>query len=88
MLSETTVFIVPQHKIHLFNKAYNYVKILWCYMDKNFSVNAFVIDSGERYCLVVDRSSNLPEYYTNLFLTTQMRNRGMLLQLWWPQPAT
>ncbi|WP_349886345.1 site-specific integrase [Pantoea ananatis] len=45
-------------------------------MDKNFSVNAFVIDSGERYCLVMDRSSNLPEYYTNLFLTTQMRNRG------------
>lgn len=34
------------------------------------------MDSGERYCIVVDRSSGLPEYYPNLFLTTQIRNRG------------
>lgn len=45
-------------------------------MEKIYGVNTFVMDSGERYCLVVEHSSDLPEYYTNLFLTTQIRNRG------------
>ena len=35
------------------------------------------MDSGERYCLVVDRSSGLPLYYPNLYLTTQLRNRSV-----------
>lgn len=34
------------------------------------------MDSGERYCMVVDRSSGLPVYYPTLFLTTQIRNKG------------
>lgn len=45
-------------------------------MEKIYGVNTFVMDSGERYCLVVEQSSGLPEYYSNLFLTTQIRNRG------------
>lgn len=45
-------------------------------MEKLFGINTFVLDSGERYCLVVDRSSGIPEYYPNLFLTTQIRNKG------------
>ncbi|WP_145557055.1 tyrosine-type recombinase/integrase [Yersinia aldovae] len=45
-------------------------------MERNYGVSTFIMNSGERYCLVVDRSSGLPEYYPNLFLTTQSRNRG------------
>ena len=36
----------------------------------------FRSDSGERYCMVVDRASGLPMYYPTLFLTTQIRNKG------------
>ncbi|MFM4998192.1 tyrosine-type recombinase/integrase [Aeromonas sanarellii] len=45
-------------------------------MEKNYRVTTFVMDSGERYCMVVDRASGLPVYYPTLFLTTQIRNRG------------
>ncbi|MBL0550814.1 hypothetical protein JD551_17685 [Aeromonas caviae] len=45
-------------------------------MEKIYGVNQFVMQSGERYCLVVDRSSGLPVYYPNLYITTQIRNRG------------
>ncbi|HDT2137444.1 TPA: site-specific integrase, partial [Enterobacter roggenkampii] len=45
-------------------------------MKKLYGVTKFVMDSGERYCMVVDRSSGLPLYYPTLFLTTQIRNRG------------
>ncbi|EEQ7237911.1 TPA: tyrosine-type recombinase/integrase, partial [Escherichia coli] len=31
---------------------------------------------GERGCLILDKKSNLPTYYQNLFLTTDIRNRG------------
>ncbi|MCT6999897.1 site-specific integrase, partial [Salmonella enterica subsp. enterica serovar Abaetetuba] len=31
---------------------------------------------GERGCLILDKNSNLPAYYQNLFLTTDIRNRG------------
>ncbi len=49
-------------------------------MEKSYVVNTFVMDSGERYCLVVEQSSGLPEYYSNLFLTTQIRNcSGLML---------
>lgn len=36
---------------------------------------AFVMESGERYCLLLD-SSGLPSYYPNLYVTTQIRNRS------------
>ncbi len=45
-------------------------------MSKIFGVSRFVMDSGERYCLVVDRSTGLPIYYPNLFLVTQLRNKS------------
>lgn len=45
-------------------------------MKKNYGINTFIMDSGERYCLVVDHSTGLPEFYPNLFLTTQIRNKG------------
>ena len=36
-------------------------------MKDNYKVTTFVMDSGERYCMVVDRSSCLPVYYPTLF---------------------
>lgn len=44
-----------------------------------YGVTHFVMDSGERYCLVVDHSIGLPLYYPNLYLTTQLRNRSVAL---------
>jgi len=37
---------------------------------------AVVMESGERYCLLVD-SAGLPMYYPNLYVTTQVRNRSL-----------
>lgn len=34
------------------------------------------MSSGERGCLILDKKNNLPAYYQNLFLTTDIRNRG------------
>nr|WP_232012253.1 hypothetical protein [Cedecea lapagei] len=45
-------------------------------MEKNYRVTTFVMDSGERYCMVVDRASGLSMYYPTLFLTSQIRNKG------------
>ncbi len=42
-------------------------------------VKNFVMDTGERYCLLVDKSSNLPLYFPNLFITTQVRNKSLSL---------
>lgn len=42
-----------------------------------FGVSRFIMDSGERSCLVVDHSTCLPLYYPNLYLTTQLRNRSI-----------
>ena len=45
-------------------------------MKELYGVTKFVMDSGERYCMVVDRATGLPMYYPTLFLTTQIRNKG------------
>ncbi len=45
-------------------------------MAKAYGVSRFVMDSGERYCLVMERSTRLPLYYPNLYLTTQLRNKS------------
>lgn len=37
---------------------------------------SFAMNSGERYCLLVDREG-LPLYYPNLYVTTQVRNRSL-----------
>lgn len=45
-------------------------------MSRNFGTTTFKMDSGERYCHVIDRTTGLPEFYPNLYLTTQVRNRS------------
>lgn len=40
-------------------------------------IKSFVMQSGERYCLLVDGTSKLPLYYPNLFVTTQIRNNSL-----------
>jgi len=41
------------------------------------AIKTFVMNSGERYCLLVDVPSSIPLYYPNLFITTQIRNRSL-----------
>ncbi|NRN28199.1 integrase [Photorhabdus luminescens] len=43
-------------------------------MSTDYGTTTFLMNSGERYCLVIDRASGLPLHYPNLFLTTQLRN--------------
>ncbi|WP_244179668.1 hypothetical protein [Proteus genomosp. 4] len=44
-------------------------------MKNHYGLTTFIMDSGERYCMVMNRSSGLPVYYPTLYLTTQLRNR-------------
>ena len=41
-----------------------------------FGTTSFSMSSGERYCLVIDRVTELPIYHPNLFITTQLRNKS------------
>ena len=41
------------------------------------TLKAFVMESGERYCLLVDQQTSLPLYYPNLYITTQVRNNSL-----------
>lgn len=45
-------------------------------MRKSFGTTAFSMNSGERYCLVVDQITQPPVYHPNLFITTQIRNKS------------
>lgn len=45
-------------------------------MSNGYNTTTFLMDSGERYCLIIDQSTDLPVYYPNLFITTQIRNRS------------
>lgn len=45
-------------------------------MSDSFRTTSFSMSSGERYCLVIDRVTELPIYYPNLFITTQLRNKS------------
>jgi len=45
-------------------------------MSSNFGTTTFKMDSGERYCHVINLTTGLPEFYPNLYLTTQVRNRS------------
>ncbi len=40
-------------------------------------LKTFVMDSGERYCLLIDSHSDLPLFYPNLYVTTQIRNKSL-----------
>lgn len=35
------------------------------------------MQSGERYCLLIDEASGVPLFYPNLFITTQIRNKSL-----------
>jgi len=37
----------------------------------------FVMDTGERYCLLMDNLSGFPLFYPNLYITTQVRNKSL-----------
>lgn len=39
-------------------------------------IRSFVMQSGERFALIVEKSTGVPVYAANLFLTTQVRNCG------------
>ncbi|KPD21364.1 tyrosine-type recombinase/integrase [Idiomarina abyssalis] len=45
-------------------------------MSNDFGTTTFKMDSGERYCHVINLTTGLPEFYPNLYLTTQVRNRS------------
>lgn len=40
-------------------------------------LKTFVMESGERYCLLVNDESGMPLYYPNLYVTTQVRNKSL-----------
>lgn len=46
-------------------------------MANNIKLKGFVMESGERYCLLVNSESGMPLYFPNLFVTTQVRNRSL-----------
>lgn len=39
-------------------------------------IEKFILDSGERYCIITNKGTGIPLYYANLYLTTQVRNNG------------
>ena len=41
---------------------------------RNYRLKSFVMQNGERYCLLVSRETGMPLYYPNLYVTTQVRN--------------
>ncbi|WP_289993604.1 site-specific integrase [Photorhabdus laumondii] len=43
---------------------------------KKTSINTFIMNSGERYCLILNKKTGIPLYYPNLYITTQIRNRS------------
>lgn len=42
----------------------------------SYRIKSLIMQSGERYCLLVDRASGMPLYYPNLYVTTQVRNNS------------
>lgn len=46
-------------------------------MSSAITIKSLVMGSGERYCLLVDEATNVPLFYPNLFVTTQVRNASL-----------
>ena len=44
---------------------------------RSYRIKSFVMKGGERFCLLVSKTSGLPLYYPNLFLITQVRNKSL-----------
>ncbi|HCL4783851.1 TPA: tyrosine-type recombinase/integrase [Salmonella enterica] len=42
----------------------------------SLGMSNFIMNSSERYCLIIEQSTKLPTYYPNLFITTQVRNKN------------
>ncbi|MEI2605276.1 site-specific integrase [Erwinia aphidicola] len=42
----------------------------------SYKVKKFVMSNGERGCLILDKDTQLPVYYQNLYLTNNVRNRS------------
>lgn len=45
--------------------------------NRGHKIKSFVMASGERYCLLVNKTSQLPLHYPNLYVTTQIRNNSL-----------
>lgn len=43
---------------------------------RKFQIKSFVMQSGERYCLLIDKTTGMPFFHPNLFVTTQVRNKS------------
>ncbi|WP_297504873.1 site-specific integrase [Ferrovum sp.] len=43
---------------------------------RNYRIKGFVMQGGERYCLLLDKATGMPLYYPNLYVTTQVRNNS------------
>jgi len=46
-------------------------------MKPKFSSKSFIMDSGERYCHMIDANSGEPVFHPNLYVTTQIRNNSL-----------
>lgn len=44
-----------------------------------YTQKTIILESGERYVLLVDKDTGIPLYYPNLYITTQIRNRSLSL---------
>ena len=44
--------------------------------NRNYRIKGFVMQSGERYRLLLDKAAGVPPYYPNLYVTTQVRNNS------------
>ena len=42
-------------------------------------IQTFVKSDGERHCLLVNSLTGLPQFFPNLFVTTQIRNASLSL---------
>lgn len=43
---------------------------------KKTSINTFIMSSGERFCLVLDKETGVPLFNPTLYITTQVRNQS------------
>ncbi len=46
-------------------------------MKPKFASRSFIMDSGERYCHMIDANSGEPVFHPNLYVTTQIRNNSL-----------
>ena len=46
---------------------------------KNTQIKTFVMATGERYCVLIDKDAGIPLFNPNLFVTTQIRNNSQSL---------